>query len=701
MNDVLSRPLFRQAGGPILPQSPGLAPSPSPVPMPPAMPPQMPPAMPPQMPPQMPAGMGMMEDPTQQAEMEAEAEMEQAGAEYMSGVFSGIDNAETAEELINALRGEDRPIGARYEELAMIVGPEDASNTPDSVLALAQPGIMMATGGVDGGIGMLVEDLTIGADMVTPGGEPTDMGQGVGGLMMAGAEPMPMDPGPMPMGPEMGMAPQYLAMGGPVIKKFQNAGAVNGGTINVPTSAERIKEITSGLTGPVGIATQYDQLLPLYTDIIGSSDDSRKSQAQLALAQAAFDWGAGKYAGTGRSPFAQGAEAISSTLPTLSAISSAKDKEEQAVKLSALKSASDLESAARTTAGQIAMKRLELMTGTAANRSIQQTSREARSFMEQFREQELQTLEGENLKLATTIVDKLIDTKAQRGEFGNRYKYSFTADEVALFRLYQKTLERQGIDTSAITAILADIEAKGPIKRQLSGEDGEDASRITPKGNPPGVEELLDRAAGWGVKRFNTGGEALKDPGDPAMLISGSNIVPSIANYAYGAVGQPLPYPEQRQARNYYREMVAKYNRQLGDIMGSFVDSDRMSVRYETPLAEQQKTTFPPEGGISPTTWIGDEAALRDIVSKRDNVEQRIVNLAESLQTLGTREPALTDTAISERSLQIEQLKALRDEMDVFTAAMAKSMRGQGAARNAKREAVRTVQERLRALDNN
>ena len=147
--------------------------------------------------------------------------------------------------------------------------------------------------------------------------------------------------------------------------------------------------------------------------------------------------------------------------------------------------------------------------------------------------------------------------------------------------------------------------------------------------------------------------------------------------------------------------MIAKYNRQLGDIMGSFVDSDRMSVRMEPGLAEQQKTTFPPEGSLYPSTWIGDEAALRDIVSKRNNVEQRIINLAESLQTLGDREPALTDAAISEKSLQIEQLKALRDEMDVFTAAMAKSMGGQGAARKAKQEAVRRVQERLRAMDNN
>ena len=372
MNNVLSRPLFRQAGGSILPPNSGLnVPPANPVPMPPAMPPVGGPGV--SMPPVGGPNPAMAaQNPIEQAEMEAGAEMEKVGAEYMSGVFSGIENAETAEDLINALRGDDRPIQSRYEELAMIVGPEDASNTPDSVLALAQPGIMMAMPEVDSGIGMLVEDLASGAEMVTPEGAPTDMGQGVGGLMMAGAGPMdagpppvggmPMGGAPMPMGPEMGGAPQYLAYGGPVIKKFDLGGGANANEPPPLYTRDMDAEMNAILasTAPaIGIKAQYEQLRPLYENLVGSSDDSRKAQGRLAIAKAALDWGSGKYAGQGRSPFAQGAGAISDTLPTLSALSAQRDKEKQAVSLAALKGASDLESAARTGQRELALERIK------------------------------------------------------------------------------------------------------------------------------------------------------------------------------------------------------------------------------------------------------------------------------------------------------------------------------------------------------
>jgi hypothetical protein len=712
MNNVLSRPLFRQAGGPILPSAAPmntLPPPPAmPSQMPPAMPPQMPPAMPPQMPPampsQMPPAMGLMEDDlTAQAEMTAEAQMEQAGAEYMSGVFSGIDNAETSEDLINALRGQNLPIQARYEELAMIVGPEDASNTPDSVLALAQPGIMMATGGVDGGIGMLMEDLTVGAEMVTPEGAPTDMGQGVGNLMMGGAGPMPMDPGPMPMdpgpmpmGPEMGMAPQYLARGGSVIKKFQNGLGVNadGGVLEMPpTIKDAIKEITKDLPTSIGIEKQYEQLLPLYTDIVGSTGASRKAQAQLALGQAALDWGSGKYAGRGTSPFAQGAEAISSALPSLAALSAARDKEKQTAKLAALTSASDLESSARKGLLDLATAQMRLLPqGTESNKAVRFSSERVKNLMENFEKTRRDLFSKEELKRGVSeIANNLINLKSQRSVTNGQLLYRFTTDELRFIRTYDKTLKALGRGPSAFGPLIEEMDAEPPIKDQNG----------TPKvvQNPAEVRDLLKRRAdGGGVKSFNNGGEAavpLKDPGDPAMLMGGSNIIPAIANYAYGAVGQPLPNPEQRQARNYYREMIAKYNRQSGDIIGGYTGSDRMSAAREPGLAEEQKTTFPPEGSLWPSTWIGDEAALRDIVSKRNNVEQRINSLQSTLTKLGEPTAALSNTAISDTSLQLEQLRALRDEMDVFTKAMAKSMGGGGrdAARQKKRAAVELIKK--------
>ena len=87
MNNVLSRPLFRQAGGSILPPNSGLnVPPANPVPMPPAMPPVGGPGV--SMPPVGGPNPAMAaQNPIEQAEMEAGAEMEKVGAEYMSGVF--------------------------------------------------------------------------------------------------------------------------------------------------------------------------------------------------------------------------------------------------------------------------------------------------------------------------------------------------------------------------------------------------------------------------------------------------------------------------------------------------------------------------------------------------------------------------------------------------------------------------------------
>ena len=47
--------------------------------------------------------------------------------------LGNIDEAEDYETVINSIRGEDAPISARYEELARVVGEEDAAQTPKSV----------------------------------------------------------------------------------------------------------------------------------------------------------------------------------------------------------------------------------------------------------------------------------------------------------------------------------------------------------------------------------------------------------------------------------------------------------------------------------------------------------------------------------------------------------------------------------------
>lgn len=193
---VLNRPLFRQVGGPAQPMPQDMAPAP-----PPMAPPQ------PRMNPEMARQAGVLE----QAEMQARATGEELGAEYAQKMMAGIDSAQSTEDLINALRGNDKPLDARRDELAGYVGQSDAEQTPESVLAMVQPVIMMTEEGImDSGIGNLMQQITGEVDMMTESGQPTDMGQGVGSLMMAGAPEAP--------------APQNFRQGG-AVQKFQTGGA--------------------------------------------------------------------------------------------------------------------------------------------------------------------------------------------------------------------------------------------------------------------------------------------------------------------------------------------------------------------------------------------------------------------------------------------------------------------------------------------
>jgi len=70
--------------------------------------------------------------------------------------FARMDEAEDYETVINEIRGDELPISARYEELADMVGPEDAQATPESVLTLVQPVIQLAS--IDQGIGGLAAE---------------------------------------------------------------------------------------------------------------------------------------------------------------------------------------------------------------------------------------------------------------------------------------------------------------------------------------------------------------------------------------------------------------------------------------------------------------------------------------------------------------------------------------------------------------
>jgi hypothetical protein len=251
-------------GGPAQPMPQDMAPAP-----PPMAPPQ------PQMDPEMARQAGVLE----KTEMEARSAGEQLGAEYAQNMMQGIDSAQSTEELINAFRGNEMPLDARRDELADYVGEGDAGKTPESVLAMVQPVIMMTEeGAMNSGIGNLMQQLTGEVDMMTESGQPTDMGQGVGSLMMAGAPEAP--------------APQNFRQGGEV------AYLQDGST---PTS-------TAGGFSPLTfdfgseVKTQYESLMPLFQSIVDADDrvaeaEERekmdKAQAMLALARGGLRLAAG------------------------------------------------------------------------------------------------------------------------------------------------------------------------------------------------------------------------------------------------------------------------------------------------------------------------------------------------------------------------------------------------------------------------
>jgi len=234
MNNIYQRPLFRQAGGPTM------APSPMPAAQ---------------------AVSGDMAAQLQATEQRASQEMEAAGAQYVDNMVTGLDEAENTEGVINAIRGNQKPIEDRYQELAGIVGLQDAQATPESVLALVQPTMMMTEeGAMDTGIGELVQNLTGDIAMETDTGELTAMGQGIGELMMGASEPV-----------------QPYANGG-VVQKFQQGGTP------IPNNLQSLMQGYTTMTdySPAQLQTEYEARLPLYEQLLGDTAN-RQKQAQSKL----------------------------------------------------------------------------------------------------------------------------------------------------------------------------------------------------------------------------------------------------------------------------------------------------------------------------------------------------------------------------------------------------------------------------------
>jgi hypothetical protein len=172
----------------------------------------------------------------------------------MAGQLGNLDEAQDYAQVMDAIRGDQAPIEARRQELAGLVGPEDADATPESVLTLVQPVIMMAA--VDQGIGGLAAE-----QMNTPVEGP--MAEGIMSMAMPQEAPppqMPQQGAPMPgMG---GPAPVNFRYGGPVVA-MQEGGEPGG----------RLAEL-------------YGQQRDVYRSLINPADQQAEMDRQRNMTQA-------------------------------------------------------------------------------------------------------------------------------------------------------------------------------------------------------------------------------------------------------------------------------------------------------------------------------------------------------------------------------------------------------------------------------
>jgi hypothetical protein len=277
MMNAYQRPLFRQAGGPA-----GLEALPAP-----------PPAGVAAIPQQDPRAM------VEAAEQGASSEMESIGQDYVLNMVNNLDSAEDFKTVIDSLRGNEMSLDQRVAELAGYVGEKDAGQTPESVLAMVQPVIMLTEeGNVDSGIGQLMQSLTGEVDMVTEEGDLTDMGQGVGSLMVANQ-------------------PQQFANGG-AVQHFANGQGVYGPVrdpdyygesyirpFNTAGLSPRLSRLDSGprMAPETDIKSLFPQYREMFRDVLDS--DAQRKQAQSGImfdiAQAGLNLASGVDPRTGES----------------------------------------------------------------------------------------------------------------------------------------------------------------------------------------------------------------------------------------------------------------------------------------------------------------------------------------------------------------------------------------------------------------
>jgi hypothetical protein len=252
--------------------------------------------------------------------------------------FSDPEAAGSFEEMMNSVSADNKSSEERRTDLASIVGPEDAGQTPESVLALVTPVVELAL--VDQGIGPMAQET-----MNTP--VEGDMGGGImtmaaGGSMGVGNEP-----------------PVNFNLGGEVRRRGDEDPVpvfMNGGPVQY-MQAGGVKTVAPMMDYQQKVGETAEALLPSFQKFMPTiSDEQRKNELQsdilFKIADTALTFGApieGEREGLSGAERLMLAAKKSELLPTISALTTKSRKEAAAAdtttKTAALQGALGLETA--------------------------------------------------------------------------------------------------------------------------------------------------------------------------------------------------------------------------------------------------------------------------------------------------------------------------------------------------------------------
>ena len=200
--------------------------------------------------------------------------------DQMQGQVDTLDESDDLEEMMNAVRGDVQPVEARRAELAEYVGPDDAQQTPDTVLALVQPVMQLAS--IDQGIGSLAAEEMMDTPVEGP------MAEGIMSTVNMAPD----------MAPDMAAPPTMMEVGSPPPVNFNQGGAVrafaNGGSPAVPSLVQRGQEqlLAAPTVNPIDLAAGTEEAIGLIRQYAGERPDQAANlarQEELAKSQMLFD----------------------------------------------------------------------------------------------------------------------------------------------------------------------------------------------------------------------------------------------------------------------------------------------------------------------------------------------------------------------------------------------------------------------------